>query len=717
VFPPGEALARIDRLLLEDEARARRSDAMTLRLLGGRLRVQAERGEEARAGLEELVASLRKDGAVDDLASALSLLGAAHAACGREGPATRTFGRALRLARRLENVLVRAEVLETCGRSLRGRTGSEAAARSCLAEARDLFRAASLPGRAAAVEEHLQSPAPAGSWRGIPPERLAWVLEKTRRVNEAEDPAKVLVALLDAAIEATGAERGFLVLAAAAGGFEVQVARSMDAAEIGLPDRTLSASLVKTVLEEGKSVIAAEAREDPRFSEYFSVRNLQLRSVLAVPIARGARVLGAFYLDNRFLAGVFTEEHRAALEMLAGQAALAFENVKFREEVRALNLRLQERVEVQGKELDGLRTSMRDLRQETRYAYREIFRRRGPMVEALRLVDHAVENTLPVLLEGESGTGKELVARALHFEGPQRERPFVVVNCAAIPEALMESELFGHRKGAFTGAVEDREGLVEAADGGTLFLDEIGDLPLGLQPKLLRVLQFGEFTPLGGGETRRARVRVVAATNRDLRLRVAEGNFREDLYFRLAVFPVRLPPLRDRVEDLPVLAQALVRRFAEEAGHGPRRLSRKAVARLLAHDWPGNIRELENALRRAVLLVAGDVLEAEDLALESRARPETGLALDRIRAGVPGGLRPREELALRRILERGMLTLRDLVAMSGASKATAARDLQRLVEARVLARRGKTSAAWYEVAPRFAEAPEPNLRRDGPAAS
>jgi transcriptional regulator with GAF, ATPase, and Fis domain len=712
--PPSPAvLERVRSTLAEEEAAAWPGDSAELRLLEARILLASDRGDEAREKLRELERALRREGAVDLAARALALL--ANAPADPRAPAVpeKSLGRALRLARRLENVLVRAEILESCGRLLRVHREMEAEATSCLGEARDLFRAAGLGDRAAAVERDLHSLAGDATLRGLGPERLAWVLDQTRRINESEDPEAVLAALLDSAVTLTGAERGFLVLAAPTGGFEVRVARSMDAREIASSDQTLSASIVRSVLEEGHSVLAAEAKEDPRFAEFFSVRDLRLRSVLAVPIPRGRRVIGAFYLDNRFLAGVFTDEAREALELLAGHAALAFENVKYRVEVRALNRRLQERVQEQEREIDGLRTTMRGLREETKYAYREILRRRGPMVEALRLVDRAVETDLPVLLEGESGTGKELVARAIHFEGPRRERPFVVVNCSAIPEPLLESELFGHRRGSFTGAVADRVGRVEAADGGTLFLDEVGDLPLAIQPKLLRVLQSGEFDPVGAEATRRSSLRVIAATNRDLGSMLAAGTFREDLYYRIAVFPIRLPPLRDRLEDIPALAGAMVRRFAEEAGRGPRRISPQAVTRLQSHDWPGNVRELENLLRRAVVLSAGDVLEFGDLPPGVRPAAGPDPLLEKVRASVPGGLSPREEMAVRRASERGRLTLRDFAASTGISKATGSRVLQRLVRARVLARKGATSAAYYEISPRFAEA---SARRESPRA-
>jgi DNA-binding NtrC family response regulator len=238
-----------------------------------------------------------------------------------------------------------------------------------------------------------------------------------------------------------------------------------------------------------------------------------------------------------------------------------------------------------------------------------------------------------VLVTGESGTGKELVARALHAAGPRARRPFVALNCAALPAELAEAELFGHVRGAFTGAVHDRAGLFEAADGGTLFLDEIGDMPLGLQAKLLRVLEAGEVTRVGATRPVAVDVRVVAATHRGLDALVAAGRFRDDLRYRVAVLTVELPPLRERREDVPALAAHFLAHFAERHAVPPRPLADDARRALLAHDWPGNVRELRNAIERALLLADGDAIAAADLPAEVRGstaplRPAEAAAAD-----------------------------------------------------------------------------------------
>lgn len=235
------------------------------------------------------------------------------------------------------------------------------------------------------------------------------------------------------------------------------------------------------------------------------------------------------------------------------------------------------------------------------------------MQQLYQTLERIAATEVTVLILGESGTGKELVARAIHLNGARRDNPFVTVNCAAIPENLLESELFGHRRGAFTGATYDRKGLFEEAHTGTLFLDEIGELPLQLQAKLLRVLQEGEFMRLGDNTTRRADVRVIAATNRNLLKMVEDGSFREDLYFRLNIVPLKLPALRERREDIPLLAEHFLREIARKYNRSQLRLSNEALRAFNRYSWPGNVRELRNTIERLAILVEGNVITQEDL--------------------------------------------------------------------------------------------------------
>ena len=273
----------------------------------------------------------------------------------------------------------------------------------------------------------------------------------------------------------------------------------------------------------------------------------------------------------------------------------------------------------------------------------EIIGRSPAMQEVYKLIGRVVNNDATVLLRGESGTGKELVARAIHFKSPRWRGPFIAVNCSAIPHGLLESELFGHERGAFTGATERRAGKFEQAAGGTLFLDEIGDLPIELQPKLLRVLQEREFARVGGFETLRMQARIIAATNQDLEAAVVAKKFREDLYFRLRVIPIDLPSLRERREDIAELTDYFASKAAREMGANARYISPEARARLLAYDWPGNVRELENTVLRAALLAPSNTIRADDIELgRGGARPHPAAA----DSGAPLG-----ELIARRIAE------------------------------------------------------------------
>jgi DNA-binding NtrC family response regulator len=273
-------------------------------------------------------------------------------------------------------------------------------------------------------------------------------------------------------------------------------------------------------------------------------------------------------------------------------------------------------------EVRALRAENRSLRERLgeRYQIENLVARSKAMQEILDTVMRIGPTRATVLLCGESGVGKDMIARVLHYHSPRRDRPFVKINCTAIPENLMESELFGYEKGAFTGAVTAKPGKFEQADSGTVFLDEIGDVPAAIQVKLLRVLQEREFERLGSNKTRQIDVRVIAATNADLRRALEEGRFREDLYYRLNVMPINIPPLRDRRDDIPVLAQRFLIRSTNEIGSLVESFSDEAMDVLRSHDWPGNVRQLENVIERSVLLASGRRLEASEIRLDSVPR-------------------------------------------------------------------------------------------------
>ena len=320
-------------------------------------------------------------------------------------------------------------------------------------------------------------------------------------------------------------------------------------------------------------------------------------------------------------------------------------------------------------ERERLKEENRRLKEEMRRecTFARIISRNRRMQEIFGLVRKVCDFKTTVLITGESGTGKELVARALHFEGARRGRPFVAVNCAAIPESLLESELFGHVKGAFTDAVTDKSGLFEEADGGTLFLDEIGEMPLSLQVKLLRVLQDEEIKRVGGSASRKVDVRLVSATSRNLEADVAAGKFREDLYFRLNVFAISLPPLRERIDDLPLLVEHFLARFSDRFGKRVTSVDADALRILSSYGWPGNVRELENVLERGVILSEGDILSAGLLPAKLAGAPAGDGSFDFLG----------ETLSIKQAgeaLERGLI--RRALESTGGNRTHAARMLE-----------------------------------------
>jgi two-component system response regulator HupR/HoxA len=313
---------------------------------------------------------------------------------------------------------------------------------------------------------------------------------------------------------------------------------------------------------------------------------------------------------------------RRALEahaLFAENAQLAAALAEANERLRAENLYLRREV-------------------ERRYAFDQIVASSPAMHRVFEVMEKVAQTDATVLLTGETGTGKDLVARAIHYAGPRRERRFVAQNCGALPDTLLESELFGHRKGAFTGAHADKKGLFEVADGGTIFLDEIGETEPGMQVRLLRVLQDGEIRPLGSSETRKVDVRIIAATNRDLRKLVSEGRFREDLYYRLRVVEIDLPPLRERREDVPALAHHFLDLANRKMGRGLQGFTNAAIDRLVGHDWSGNVRELENEIQRAVALAGdADMITLEMLSEHLRGPGSAGVGASPVAVAGPGG--------------------------------------------------------------------------------
>jgi transcriptional regulator with GAF, ATPase, and Fis domain len=443
-------------------------------------------------------------------------------------------------------------------------------------------------------------------------EKLIRLQKITRALNSELESRKLLRLIMDSVVELTGAERGFLILRNTKGEVRVEVARNLDQEDLKRAGMKFSRSIAERVLESGEAVLTDSASEDRSLSPSQSIASLKLLSVLCVPLkGRQGKVRGVIYVDNRFKRGSFAEEHLELLSLFAAQAAVAIENaslhgrlVTAQNELASANAQLLEKVDGQRIEIQSVRSELAEATRElkTKYNYDGIIGHSGRMKDVFRLLDRVTDTDVPVLIQGESGTGKELVARAIHYNGPRADRRFCSENCAAISEGLLESELFGHVRGAFTGATSSRRGLFEVADGGTMFLDEIAEMSLPMQAKLLRVLQDGEIRPVGGNDVIHVRVRIVSATNRDLAERVQNAEFREDLFYRLNVVTIELPPLRERRDDIPLLVEHFLDRIAEESDKPRKVLDLRVLKMLVESPWPGNVRQLDNEVRRLAAL-------------------------------------------------------------------------------------------------------------------
>ena len=423
--------------------------------------------------------------------------------------------------------------------------------------------------------------------------------------NSILDPDALFGQVLDEALATMNAERGLLLLAdEKTGGLSVRASRHID----GPMEKELG-GVSRTVLDEVVAKREAKVFVDApgAFPGAQSLIIGQVRSVAVAPLVSRGRLVGAIYVDSRTDRNVFNDSALLFLRPFANIAALAIENARLCSNLAA--------------ETGQLRSALGEWRQ-----FPEIVGR-GPAMQAVfEMMARVIPSDAAVLVTGETGTGKELVARAIHYGGPRRQAAFVPVNCSGIPENLLESELFGHRKGAFTGAVTDKEGLFEAATGGTLLLDEVADLPLPLQPKLLRALASGEIRRVGDVAARHVDVRVISATNRNLGRMVQEGKFREDLYYRLNVIPIELPPLRQRREDIPLLVSHFLTASAARQGKPVAGITQPALERLVDFPWPGNIRQMENTIERAVVLCQGERLTEKDIMLPAPAEAGTGTA-------------------------------------------------------------------------------------------
>jgi transcriptional regulator with GAF, ATPase, and Fis domain len=465
-------------------------------------------------------------------------------------------------------------------------------------------------------------------------ERLARVLEITRELATEHDVPRLLQRVTDHAVVLLAAERGFVVLMGEHGELEAHAARVRSG--VDEPHARFSRSVADRVVESGEPVVTMSARDDERLAEAVSVHKLMIQSIACVPI-RGApplgRTIGALYVETRVRTGVRFEQELPALCAFADQAAIAIENARLLAENRAradelaranadLAAAHDEVARLLGKRTVQLAEARRDLKHaraelRSHFGYAGLVGTSASMRRLYALIERVKDTDVPVLVTGESGTGKEMVAKAVHQAGPRAKRPFLGVNCGAIPANLLESELFGSVKGAFTGADRDRRGLFQEAEGGTLLLDEIGEMPPKMQAGLLRVLQEKLVRPVGGTHEDPVDVRVIAATNRDLEQMVAEGTFRDDLFYRLHVVELHVPALRERVEDIPPLIDYFLSLFAARYRRERKTLSREALRKLCAYPWPGNVRQLEHVLLSAWLMSDKAEIPAADVELPS----------------------------------------------------------------------------------------------------
>ncbi len=458
------------------------------------------------------------------------------------------------------------------------------------------------------------------------------LLKISRLVHSISNLDQLQAQILELIFEAVPAERGailldgqgtekFSSLFAHPGSATIGAAKP-GSAKPGEPLR-VSRTITRQVMEKGVAILGADVPASRGLSGVESLVTFNVRSLLCVPLTVFQRVIGCIYLDTTTSSTRFDKDHLELVASMAGISAVALENARRLQWLEQENLRLTAEINLQHN-MVGEGSLMKDV---------------------YRFLSRVAPTDATVLVSGESGTGKELVARAIHRNSPRASRPFVAINCAAIPEGLLESELFGYERGAFTGATAQKKGRLEMADGGVVFLDEIGELVPALQVKLLRVLQEREFERLGGSRPIAVDIRLIAATNKDLGDAVKTKTFREDLYYRLNVVSLVLPPLRERREDIPILAEYFVSKFAAKCKVRAKKISAEAMAGLMNYDWPGNVRELENAIERALVLGVSDAIRPEDL-------PESILEKD----PAPGAEEAKYHMAVKQLKKHLILT-------------------------------------------------------------
>lgn len=465
--------------------------------------------------------------------------------------------------------------------------------------------------------------------------RLERLVAVSKRLVSEDDPARVLEWALDGVIEFVGADQGFALLREPDGRPRVRAARNLDRETVRGPHFRPFREIADHVLRTGEPFVSGTVGVDDRVRPSESLHDLA-RTVTAVPLRSSEQVIGVLYMDRLHAGdGAFEPDDLRVLQNFAETAARAIELRRRlhhleaerarvaaeREALKAVTHNLHEEVAAKSVEIARFERAIDSNNRALgkKFGLSQMVGRSLKMRRIFDVLAQVADYPVPVLITGESGTGKELIARAVHYGGVRASEPFMAINCAAIPENLLESELFGYHKGAFTGANTEKIGLFRAAGRGTVFLDEVGELPLALQAKMLRVLQEREVRPLGSATPVPIEARILAATNREIATAVRNGTFREDLYYRIKVVEVEVPPLRERTEDIPALVQHFLSEFSSEMGLPPQRLSAQAIQRLVREPWPGNVRQLENVIKSTAILNRDAIIGAD--ALQGLALP------------------------------------------------------------------------------------------------
>jgi transcriptional regulator with GAF, ATPase, and Fis domain len=452
------------------------------------------------------------------------------------------------------------------------------------------------------------------------------LLKICQRMSSERNLAALLDLIANEATQLMGADRASLFLLDRKGG-ELWSKVVLGSEEIRFDARL---GIAGAVALTGETINVEDAYQDPRFYKGIDLLSgYRTQSLLAVPLrTNNGEIIGTFEVLNKETRGPFSKADEEILKALAAQAAISLENARLYEKMQQEIGQRRDAERALKRTADELQAALAEVEQlknrleienvylqeeiKTEHNFEEIIGRSAALKTILRGAEQVASSDATVLIRGETGTGKELVARAIHNLSQRKDTPLVKVNCGAIPANLVESELFGHEKGAFTGALQRRIGRFEMADGGTIFLDEVGELPSDTQVKLLRVLQDGEFERVGSSKPVKVDVRVIAATNRNLSAAIKEGAFRPDLFYRLNVFPLDMPPLRERKTDIPLLVNFFINKFGKKMGKDIKGVSKATLERMESYSWPGNVRELQNVIERAVVTASGSTIEIDD---------------------------------------------------------------------------------------------------------